>query len=85
MCPRSSDPFYIVTYSIKWVTTSWIYSIVKVFDTIQSLAVPRIDQKQIVLRLYSTNTQKKYQYVDDSLTPKVEMFARGWDSASRRS
>ena len=25
--PRSSDPFYIVTYYIKWVTTSWTYSI----------------------------------------------------------
>ena len=23
VCPRSSDPFYIVTYCIKWVTTSW--------------------------------------------------------------
>ena len=22
-CPRSSDPFYIVTYYIIWVTTSW--------------------------------------------------------------
>ena len=22
-CSRSSDPFYIVTYVIKWVTTSW--------------------------------------------------------------
>ena len=26
MCPRSSDPFYKVTYYIKWVTTSWIDS-----------------------------------------------------------
>ena len=26
MCPRSSDPFYIVTYHIKWVTTPWTYS-----------------------------------------------------------
>ena len=24
VCPRSSYPFYIVTYYIKWVTTSWI-------------------------------------------------------------
>ena len=24
ICPRSSYPFYIVTYKIKWVTTSWI-------------------------------------------------------------
>ena len=23
VCPRSKDPFYVVTYSIKWVTTSW--------------------------------------------------------------
>ena len=24
--PRSSDPFYIVSYCIKWVATSWTYS-----------------------------------------------------------
>ena len=24
--PGSSDPFYIVSYYIKWVTTSWTYS-----------------------------------------------------------
>ena len=23
VCPRSSDPFYTVTYYIEWVTTSW--------------------------------------------------------------
>ena len=22
VCPRSSDPFYVLTYYIKWVTTS---------------------------------------------------------------
>ena len=26
VCPRSSDPFYIVTYYIRWVTTSWTQS-----------------------------------------------------------
>jgi len=26
ICPRSSDPFYIVSYYIKWVTTSWTHS-----------------------------------------------------------
>ena len=26
-CPRSIYPFYIVCYYIKWVTTSWTYSI----------------------------------------------------------
>ena len=27
VCPGSSDPFYIVTYYTKWVTTSWTYCI----------------------------------------------------------
>ena len=26
VCPGSSVPFYIVTYCIKWVTTSWTHS-----------------------------------------------------------
>ena len=26
ICSRRSDPFYIVSYYIKWVTTSWTYS-----------------------------------------------------------
>ena len=25
ICPGSSDPFYIVSYYIKWVTISWTY------------------------------------------------------------
>ena len=25
-CQRGSDSFYIITYYIKWVTTSWPYS-----------------------------------------------------------
>ena len=32
MCPRSSDPFYIVSYNIKWVTTSWTNNIHKVTE-----------------------------------------------------
>ena len=30
VCPRSSDQFYVVTYYIKWVTTSWTHSIIRV-------------------------------------------------------
>ena len=29
VCPSSSDPFYIVGYHVKWVTTSWAHSISK--------------------------------------------------------
>ena len=28
ICPISNDPFYLVTYYIKWVTTSWTEGIV---------------------------------------------------------
>ena len=31
VCPGNSDPFYIVTYYIKWVTTSWTYSTTQLF------------------------------------------------------
>ena len=27
VCPRSSDPFYIVIYYIKWATSPWTHSI----------------------------------------------------------
>ena len=38
VCPRSSDPFYIVCYYIIWVTTSWTYC------TITNLwLVPKLD------------------------------------------
>ena len=29
VCPGSSDLFYIVSYYIKWVTTSWTHSVMK--------------------------------------------------------
>ena len=31
VCPRSSDPFYTVNFYIKWVTTSWTYSILYLY------------------------------------------------------
>ena len=37
MCPRSNYPFYIVSYCIKWVTTSWTYSTVSIRSTISGL------------------------------------------------
>ena len=33
MCPRSSDLFYIVTYCIKWVNTSWTHTVYLMFST----------------------------------------------------
>ena len=31
ICPRSSAPFYIVTYNIKWATTSWTDGILTLY------------------------------------------------------
>ena len=41
VCPGSSDPFYLVTYFIKWVTTSWTYSMIHIFPSL----MPSIHQK----------------------------------------
>ena len=32
VCPRRSDPFYIVSYFIKWVTTFSTYSIIQLYN-----------------------------------------------------
>ena len=32
VCLRSTGPFYVVTYCIKWFTTSWTYSIFAIKD-----------------------------------------------------
>ena len=31
--PRSSDPFYIVTYYMKWVSTSWTHISMTTFNS----------------------------------------------------
>ena len=36
ICPGSSDPIYIVSYYIKWVTTSWTYSSISGQPVIQN-------------------------------------------------
>ena len=47
VCPGSSDPFFVVTYYIKWFTTSWT-------DGINSFMrnVSLIDQKNIHINVY---------------------------------
>ena len=40
VCPKSSVPFYIVTYYIKWVTTSWTYN-KGIFDLMFSFTFDR--------------------------------------------
>ena len=37
VCPRSSGILYVVTYHIKWVTTSWTHSTINFF--VQELSV----------------------------------------------
>ena len=49
ICPRSSHPFYIVTYYIKWVTISWTFS------------VEDISKKQKYMFLYQTQEKSNFQ------------------------
>ena len=43
VCPRSSDPFYVVTYYIKWVTTSWTHSIIYYLTAIAYIGTRFLD------------------------------------------
>ena len=42
--PRSSHPFYTVTYYIKLVTTSWTYSTIYILDLKMDLGKKETDQ-----------------------------------------
>ena len=60
VCPRSSDPFYIVSYYIKWVTASWTYRNLSEKKRIKS-SIPRkwfdydkIERNRILFDLYTT-------------------------------
>ena len=56
VCPRSSDPFYIVTYYIKWVTASWAYSCYKsvCFEHVNAAPGPSLKKfrEKIIIFLY---------------------------------
>ena len=41
VCPKSSDPFYMISYYIKWVTTSWTYSMRHHVGNVKSLSLHR--------------------------------------------
>ena len=47
VCPRSSGPILIlvVTYNIKWVTTSWTYSTYGIFSNDSTLRFDLIEKK----------------------------------------
>ena len=59
VCPRSSDPFHIVSYYINWVTSSWTYSIMlhncHVLCCILEIAKEGIYFTNATLRLQSSN------------------------------
>ena len=52
ICPGSSDPFYIVTYYIKMVTTSWTQSIDKLYIQIQSYPAQKTNSYVSTLFIY---------------------------------
>ena len=55
VCPGSSDPLYIVTYYIKWVTTSWTHSILTYFECLFVHLVPARWKKMNVCAIHYYN------------------------------
>ena len=69
MCTRSSEPFYIVNYYIKWVTTSWTYCTsenmqVKITDKYKSCPKSRPENNPGTMYQKKTveNDRKKYSF-----------------------
>ena len=54
ICPRRSDPFYIVSYYIKWVTNSWTDGMIfcNMFSCSKHSTVSYMD------RMFSTNLKR---------------------------
>ena len=42
VCPKSNDPFYVVTYFMKWVTTSWTDVRIKCYTWLNNIKKIRI-------------------------------------------
>ena len=76
VCPRSFDPFYKVSYCIRWVKTSWTYSSVSgeyyiVRDTDQVVDLIYAD----LLGLFSTRVFFRTIYLDTDLGNVYETYA----------
>ena len=59
VCPRSSDPFYIVTYYIKWVTTSWTDGMI-FFSVVFDKAGSRFESLKWNGSVYETTLDTEY-------------------------
>ena len=57
VCPKSSDPFYIITYYIKWVTTSWTYSNAVSHKPDVPIALLQIWKMQLITMNYENSIQ----------------------------
>ena len=72
VCPRSSDPFYIVsfyryTYYAEWVTTSWTHSI----STITSMSL-------ITSEFWTNRIWRKKSHQSDNLIKLIaQLFCNG--------
>ena len=51
LCPRNSDPFYVLTCYIKWVITSWTYSNYTKKARRRKIAMHRNDRQNILLEM----------------------------------
>ena len=73
ICPRSSDPYYIVSYCIKWVTTSWTYS--RNNNNIMSFTLLKHMYSDILTFSYFSDTDE-----NRVIYKRVVVTWRGWPS-----
>ena len=75
-CPRSINPFYIVSNYIKWVTTSWTYSIMyDVFVVPYMIRTQTFKSKWYVLKSFLINMENKRNLAKYPITMRVKVSA----------
>ena len=83
ICPRSSDPFYIVSYNIKCVTISWTYRKYRWgVTTWNPMAVARYSPRESHLRWPSFRNWNRKRFGKDYRLKERESlqeFERDWE------
>ena len=61
LCPRSLDQFYVVSYYVKWVKTSWIKNTSKIFSVaeafVESILLAFAFSKKTLFFVHSTRRE----------------------------
>ena len=85
ICPRSSDPFYIVSYYITWATSSWTHSTI-IITLHLSRFILKIFVRFLLNRIWLEQYPNTVNFRSKSMSLKLRILfvkSAGWSSVSK--